>query len=488
MRPSLAQKVRRDAAKVLASVLLGDAKKQANASIKSLVYSSSISSKQATLALTCHTLRYLPLLKQILSATDLGKSKPFKVQVELLYVLIYELLFGQQLDHATGNAEKLVLSRKTAFRAALARLLVKENVSDPQDLLPSTSAPGVPSFPRYVRVNTLKSTVEVVLEALKREYPTANRDNLIDHLLVLPPATDLHQHPLVKNGSILLQGKSSCMPAQALAPEADWHVLDACAAPGNKTAHLAALMQGRGRISACELDPARLKRLQQTVQLVGATNVEVLHQDFLKVEVHSSRFSDVKAILLDPSCSGSGTSFRRLDHLLPSSTSGKDGHSEQQRVEQLARFQEATLRHALSFPNVEKVAYSTCSIHQRENEDVISTLLDFAASRGFQLVKPFPEWPHRGLPVFNGAHHVLRTAAERDNMDGFFLALFSRKSPARDGHHKSISVFTEHQNGRQFSGSGNVQAATDSGPPSTHRPTSSKRRKKPGRKREGKQP
>jgi hypothetical protein len=61
----------------------------------------------------------------------------------------------------------------------------------------------------------------------------------VEDLLILPPGTDLHKHPLVLSGGLVLQGKGSCMPAAALAPEPHWEVIDACAAPGNKTTHLA---------------------------------------------------------------------------------------------------------------------------------------------------------------------------------------------------------------------------------------------------------
>lgn len=50
-------------------------------------------------------------------------------------------------------------------------------------------------------------------------------------------------------------------------------VLDACSAPGNKTIHLAALMKGKGKIIACEQNKYRVKRLEDTIRLSGASSI-----------------------------------------------------------------------------------------------------------------------------------------------------------------------------------------------------------------------
>ncbi|KAI8555611.1 hypothetical protein RHMOL_Rhmol05G0185900 [Rhododendron molle] len=461
---------RREAAKVLRAVLQGDAKRRAVGSIKSLVYSPSVRNKRGTFALVCETLKYLSIIKEVLGSANVLNSK-WKRQGELIYIVTYDILFGQAAS-LVGDAEKFLLQRKDALQSALAQLLVRKGMKDIKDLTACQKFPGLYaqytlmmketnfvwhleefirfscrtavlrflrghcdvgclisivdiSKPRYVRVNTLKLDLKSALQELGKQNKV-HEDDMVPDLLVLPPGVDLHNHPLVLNGSVFMQGKASSMAAAALQPEPGWEVLDACAAPGNKTVHLAALTHGKGKILACELHKERVQRLKETITLAGAANVEVLNEDFLNLNPKHTSYSKVRAILLDPSCSGSGTSAVRLDHLLPSHGAGNDDAGIN-RLIKLQAFQKKALAHALSFPAVERLVYSTCSVHQIENEDVIKSVLPLALSLGFQLATPFPLWARRGLPVVEGSEHLLRTDPAEDK-EGFFIALFVRKS------------------------------------------------------------
>ncbi|CAE6122036.1 unnamed protein product [Arabidopsis arenosa] len=409
---------RREAANVLRSVLRGDAERRAVASIKSLVFSPSVRNKRATFALVCETLKHLTVIKDVLEIANVLNSK-WKRQEPLVYIICYDILFGKDTP-SIGDAEKFLMRHKDALLSGLATLLVRKKVESVDQLLGLSKLNGHMK-PRYVRVNTLKMDVDSAVQELEKHY-TVQRDETVPDLLVLPPGSDLHAHRLVANGRIFLQGKASSMVAAALQPEAGWEVLDACSAPGNKTIHLAALMQGQGKIIACELNEERVKRLEHTIKLSGASNIQVFHGDFLGLNPKDPSFAKVRAILLDPSCSGSGTITDRLDHLLPSHSADNINY-DSMRLHKLAVFQKKALAHALSFPQVERVVYSTCSIHQIENEDVVSSVLPLASSLGFKLATPFPQWQRRGLPVFAGSEHLLRMDPVEDK-EGFFIALF----------------------------------------------------------------
>ncbi|CAH8382063.1 unnamed protein product [Eruca vesicaria subsp. sativa] len=411
---------RREAAKVLHTVLRGDAERRAVASIKSLVFSPSVRNKRGTFALVCETLKYLNVIKDVLEIANVLNSK-WKRQEPLVYIICYDILFGKETP-SIGDAEKFLVRRKDALLSGLATLLVRKKVKSVEELLDLSQLNGHIK-PRYVRVNTLKLDVDSAVQELEKLYKV-EKDETVPDLLVMPPGSDLHAHPLVMNGRLFLQGKGSSMVAAALQPEAGWEVIDACSAPGNKTVHLASLMKGQGKIIACELNEERVKRLEQTIKLSGATNIEVFHGDFLSLNPTDPSFAKVRAILLDPSCSGSGTITDRLDHLLPSHSTDNTNY-DSIRLHKLAVFQKKALAHALSFPQVERVVYSTCSIHQIENEDVVSSVLPLASSLGFELSTPFPQWQRRGLSVFTGSEHLLRMDPVEDK-EGFFIALFTK--------------------------------------------------------------
>ncbi|NWX13721.1 NSUN5 methyltransferase, partial [Aegotheles bennettii] len=238
----------------------------------------------------------------------------------------------------------------------------------------------------------------------------------LPELLVFPPQTDFHNNLLYTSGHIILQDKASCLPAFLLHPAPGSHVIDACAAPGNKTSHLAALLGNKGQIFAFDVDTKRLATMNTMLMRAGVTSSQLAQQDFLTVDPGDPKYSRVNHILLDPSCSGSGMVTRLpRDEAAPSA----------ERLQALAGFQRRVLSHALSFPALQRVVYSTCSLHQEENEDVVHAVLQECGS-AFRLVDAFPSWPCRGFAAFPGAESCLRASPATTLTQGFFVAVLER--------------------------------------------------------------
>ncbi|XP_005003723.1 28S rRNA (cytosine-C(5))-methyltransferase isoform X2 [Cavia porcellus] len=417
-----------------AAVLAGVENRQG--SLKGLVYASNFQNVKQLYALVCETQRYSAVLDAVIASAGLLRAEK-KLRPHLAKVLVFELLLGKGFRGGGGRWKPLLARHQARLKAELARLKVHRGVSRNEDLLEVGSKLGPASqVPRFVRVNTLKTCPDDVVDYFKRQgFSYQGRassleelralkgkhfalDLLLPELLVFPAQTDLHEHPLYQAGHLILQDKASCLPAMLLAPPPGSHVIDACAAPGNKTSHLAAILKNQGKIFAFDLDAKRLASMATLLARAGVSCCELAEEDFLAVSPSDTRYAQVQYILLDPSCSGSGMLSRQLEEPAAEPPS-------KERLCALSAFQLRVLRHALSFPALQRLVYSTCSLCQEENEDVVRDALQ-QSLRPFRLVPILPSWPHRGLDTFPGAEHCLRASPETTLTGGFFVAVIER--------------------------------------------------------------
>lgn len=274
--------------------------------------------------------------------------------------------------------------------------------------------------PVTLRVNTLKTTPEAVREGLAEAGIAWEEVGWSREALILPQSreSDLEGLPMYQQGEIYLQSLSSMLPPLFLRPQPGENVLDMAAAPGGKTTQMAALSGGKAMITACEKNAIRAERLKFNIQRQGAGRVSVLVQDARKLD---DLFSFDK-ILLDAPCSGSGTLAVRQGELASKFS--------RELVDNSARLQEALLRKALRLlkPGHEMI-YSTCSILQKENEDVLRRT---AAAAGGEVVPleldAFAEIPR--LP--SGAPGTL-LVAPGPLYEGFFVARIVKARQSRKG-------------------------------------------------------
>lgn len=309
-----------------AAEILENAEKKRGA-LKTLVYDSKFPNVKQLFALVCETHKFSSVLQEIIEATRLLKQT--KLQMHLAKVLVYDLLIGQGLK-CGGSWKAVMMKHRSRLQSELARMKVKQKVSRNEDLLPARVQQSAgDQLPRYVRVNTLKTTVDDAVDYLKRDgfsyLGQASRlddvslkgkdfvrDLHLPEVLAFSPKTDFHDHFLYKAGHVVLQDKASCLPAFLLNPTPGSQVIDACAAPGNKTSHLAAIMKNKGKLFAFDLDAKRLATMSTLLLRAGVTCHQLANCDFLKVDPGSPQYKDVEYILLDPSCSGSGGVTRLL--------------------------------------------------------------------------------------------------------------------------------------------------------------------------------
>ena len=433
------------------SILDGLLKKKGG--LKTLAYGENVKNKRSTYALVCETLKFKSVMDEIFQATNFYKATKLK-RSTIIYVLVYDLLFGRGKIEGGGAMKKKLLEHSRVMSTALVRLKIRRKAKSNEELLPLDLRKPV-ALPRYARINTVKSSFNDVQEALDQDLRgLLTRDDCIPNLLQFPSGTELHNHDLVKNGALILQDKASCFPAYALFGKDPvlGDVIDACAAPGNKTSHLAMLLPPGCKVFAFDRSATRLNVLQKRMQLAGVDHLVDSHcMSFLDADPLDPRFSNVRNILLDPSCSGSGMS-NRLDHLIDTISSRDDREvdgncdpfsPDSDRLRSLADFQISALMKAMSFPLVKRIVYSTCSIYKEENECVVEAVLEQLkkdSDNHFRLKKCLPEWHRRGLPDVGlstqDADAVVRVATE-DNTNGFFVCVFERYTPKKKNKKKN---------------------------------------------------
>uniref|UniRef100_A0A0N4ZP41 SAM_MT_RSMB_NOP domain-containing protein n=1 Tax=Parastrongyloides trichosuri TaxID=131310 RepID=A0A0N4ZP41_PARTI len=288
----------------------------------------------------------------------------------------------------------------------------------------------IPEIPRYVRVNTLKISKEDVIEKMLKEgYQISNDLNNakefcvdvdIDDLLIFSPKARIYDHYLIKSKKLILQDKASCLSSFLLSPPPGSKVIDTCAAPGMKTSHLCALMNNTGQVYAFDRDKRRFNDLKDNLLSSGAENASVFNIDFLKVPVEKLPYDEVEYALVDPPCSGSGMIKRMDSHI-------DDEEIDKNRLHGLGNLQAMILKHAMGLPKLKKIVYSTCSIHEIENECVIEEIMkDENIKNTFRLVNALPSWKERGLNKYDFGSKCLRCNPTTSKTNGFFVAVFER--------------------------------------------------------------
>ena len=463
--------------------------KHKNSSNYNQLLKSSITNKDGKLQVSSKTYAIVTKVLQNKSKIDalikgtnmLADSHPIK-NMGLFYIMIYELLFAsspQQRKYGTSNkirgggtVKRYILQHEAVLRQTYQEYYGTTTTTNHPDENNDNDSNYRPFQHRFVRVNTCVTTVNDFLQfystmlkdAIQEGIVKAGsvseqiyRDEHVPNLLVIPALLTSQLLSSLQNQNkgnhIVLQDKSSCLPAVCLhslllrrhpppppPPRCpDIHVvLDACAAPGNKTSHIAAVLQQlpslaslvppehphpqQHQLYATDRDVERCRTLQDRMTLLvptGNIHVVVQNKDFLTIsgndEDRNNEYTKLTCIVLDPSCSGSGLYHRNnmadmnkgmaVEH-----THSSDGQ-QQQRIQKLSNFQITCLRHALtSFPNVHTVIYSTCSSHVLENEHVVASVLsnhnnptDHDSHSNLRdewsIVAPpdLQEWPRRGM-------------------------------------------------------------------------------------------
>lgn len=216
------------------------------------------------------------------------------------------------------------------------------------------------------RVNTLKTSIEKVEEVLKNNNIEFEKVSWSDVAYIVKNVREdtLKELEVYKNGEIYLQSLSSMLPPIVLEPKENTDILDMCAAPGGKTTELASLTNNNANITACELNKIRIEKLKYNIEKQGATSVYIMQEDSRRI----NNFFSFDNILLDAPCSGSGTLNVEDVNLEKTFT--------EKLIEKSQKSQLELLNKAVKIlKQGQEMVYSTCSILNVENEEIVSKIL-----------------------------------------------------------------------------------------------------------------
>ena len=273
--------------------------------------------------------------------------------------------------------------------------------------------------PLDLRVNPIKSTRETVLRELKDLGLRAEATRFAPCGIRVRERISLARLPGLKSGEIEIQDEGSQLVAMLLDARPGERVADFCAGAGGKTLAIAAQMNNKGRVVACDVNEARLKRCAERLRGAGLHNAEtrlLASETDRWVKRHKGGFDRV---LVDAPCTGTGTWRRNPD--------ARWRAPEEKGLENLVALQVRILASAARLVKPGgRLVYATCSLLSEENEEQVAAFL--AAHPAFSVVplsQAAPYLTDSALPDY------LSLTPARHDTDGFFAAVLQRSAPAQ---------------------------------------------------------
>lgn len=261
----------------------------------------------------------------------------------------------------------------------------------------------------YLRTNTLKITRDELIEKLEKQNIKASKVNVVDEAIKVENLKDIENNSLYKDGLFTVQDISSMLVGKVMNPKENSLVLDVCSAPGGKTTHMATLMNNTGQVVSRDIYDHKLKLIKASCKRLNLTNVDVEEYDAMKMDKDSIGKFDY--VLADVPCSGLGI-IRRKPEIK---------YKEKEEFRDLPPIQKKILENASKY--VKKggtLIYSTCTIQDSENIDVINEFLQ--KNKNFELA-PINEVK---VDLDNQEKGYMKIYPNVHEMDGFFISKLIR--------------------------------------------------------------
>jgi 16S rRNA (cytosine967-C5)-methyltransferase len=243
--------------------------------------------------------------------------------------------------------------------------------------------------PIDLRVNTLKAARDEVLARLREDGFDCHATPHAKHGIRCAPGAALTSHPLYESGAFEIQDEAAQLAAALADARPGMRVLDLAAGAGGKALALAAAMENRGEIIACDIRGAALAELERRSARAGVT---IIRTHLLGTPPPGP----FDLGFVDAPCSGSGT-WRRQPEAKWRLTPG--------RLAELGRLQDQLLDQAAAL--ADGLVYATCSILPCENQDRVDAFL-------------------ARQPAFRHLPNDFKASPASTGTDGFYAAILAR--------------------------------------------------------------
>jgi 16S rRNA (cytosine967-C5)-methyltransferase len=274
-------------------------------------------------------------------------------------------------------------------------------------------AAGDAQAPMWLRVNSRRSTTLEYLDKLRAAGIGARAEERVPFAVALDAPRDVQDLPGFAEGLVSVQDLGAQCVAFPLALADGQRVLDACAAPGGKTALIAERAPALARLVAVDVDPQRLARVRENLAR------ENLHAELFAGDAGApGPWWDgipFDRILLDAPCSALGVIRRHPDIRLRKSPSD---------IDKLPALQERLLTAAWQLlATGGRLVYATCTMTRSENRDLIAA---FVRSTPAAVSVPADAW--EGWPNFGEADEFGRQILPGEaGADGFYYAALTKQ-------------------------------------------------------------
>ncbi len=263
--------------------------------------------------------------------------------------------------------------------------------------------------PLSVRANTLKTNRSELMLQLISVGVDCQQSVFTPEGVIIKSHGSLDDLQVLQDGYCQVQDESSMLVAHVVDPQPGELVLDVCSAPGGKTTHMAAMMENRGRIVACDIYDHKLERVRSNAERLGINIIDPMLIDAREIWQEFPQQAD--RVLVDAPCSGLGVLRRKPDSRWRKSP---------ELLKELPKLQLEILRSAAAAVKPGGLlVYSTCTIAHEENQGVVKAFLEKA--KEFTLENAGERLPNPR------DDEMVQLYPQRDGTDGFFISCMRRK-------------------------------------------------------------